>query len=68
MVEQGQQKQQAQRIVFVGAESTGKSTLSDYLAHVYETVSVPEIGRFIWEEKQGRLNAADYVEIALKHR
>lgn len=58
----------AQRVVFVGAESTGKSTLSEYLAHAYGTVAVPEIGRFIWEEKQGRLDAADYVEIALKHR
>jgi nicotinamide riboside kinase len=68
MTEQVRQLQQAQRVVFVGAESTGKSTLSAYLAQVYGTVSVPEIGRFIWEEKQGRLNAADYVEIALKHR
>jgi nicotinamide riboside kinase len=29
---------------------------------------VPEIGRFIWEEKGGNLNADDYVEIAVKHR
>jgi nicotinamide riboside kinase len=58
----------AQRVVFIGAESTGKSTLSACLAHQYGTVSVPEIGRFIWEEKQGRLDADDYVEIALKHR
>ena len=67
-MEQAQQLQAAQRVVFVGAESTGKSTLSDYLAQAYGTVSVPEIGRFIWEEKQGRLDADDYVEIALKHR
>jgi nicotinamide riboside kinase len=57
-----------ERIVFVGAESTGKSTLSEYLARAYGTVSVPEIGRFIWEEKAGQLNADDYVEIAVKHR
>lgn len=56
------------RIVFVGAESTGKSTLSEHLARAYDTVSVPEIGRYIWEEKGGRLNADDYVEIAVKHR
>lgn len=56
------------RVVFVGAESTGKSTLSEYLARAYGTVSVPEIGRFIWEEKGGQLNADDYVEIAVKHR
>lgn len=56
------------RVVFVGAESTGKSTLSEYLARAYGTVSVPEIGRFIWEEKAGQLNADDYVEIAVRHR
>ena len=59
---------EALRVVFVGAESTGKSTLSDHLARVYGTVSVPEIGRFIWEEKGGKLDADDYVEIALRHR
>lgn len=58
----------AGRVVFVGAESTGKSTLSEYLARAYDTVCVPEIGRFIWEEKGGKLVADDYVEIALKHR
>lgn len=68
MVEQTQQLEEVRRVVFVGAESTGKSTLSEYLARAYGTVSVPEIGRFIWEEKQGRLNADDYVEIAVKHR
>lgn len=72
MVEQGSKASagagQARRVVFLGAESTGKSTLSDALARDYGTVSVPEIGRFIWEEKQGRLDAADYVEIAVRHR
>ncbi|MFS2015920.1 AAA family ATPase [Massilia sp. CT11-108] len=41
MVEQGGT---VQRIVFVGAESTGKSTLSEHLARAYNTVAVPEIG------------------------
>jgi nicotinamide riboside kinase len=58
----------AERVVFVGAESTGKSTLSETLARAYGTVSVPEIGRFIWEEKGGKLDADDYVEIAIRHR
>jgi nicotinamide riboside kinase len=58
----------AERVVFVGAESTGKSTLAEYLAHAYDSVSVPEIGRFIWEAKGGKLDADDYVEIAVKHR
>jgi nicotinamide riboside kinase len=65
MVEQGST---VQRVVFVGAESTGKSTLSEYLARAYDTVAVPEIGRFIWEEKEGRLGPDDYVDIAIKHR
>jgi nicotinamide riboside kinase len=56
------------KVVFVGAESTGKSSLAEFLAREYDTVSVPEIGRFIWEEKQGRLDPDDYVEIAVKHR
>ena len=68
MVEQGKAANGVQRVVFVGAESTGKSTLTNTLAHVYDTVAVPEIGRFIWEEKQGRLDPDDYVDIAVKHR
>ncbi|OON62065.1 hypothetical protein B0920_00800 [Massilia sp. KIM] len=55
-------------VVFVGAESTGKSTLAQHLARTLGAGFVPEIGRFIWEEKQGRLDADDYVEIAERHR
>lgn len=55
-------------VVFVGAESTGKSTLAAYLAREFDTAYVPEIGRFIWEEKKGQLNVDDYVDIAVKHR
>lgn len=55
-------------IVFVGAESTGKSTLASYLAREFDTQYVPEIGRFIWEEKKGQLTMDDYVDIAVKHR
>lgn len=61
-------KQGAAMVVFVGAESTGKSTLARHLADRYGAPFVPEIGRFIWEEKQGDLDAADYVEIAERHR
>lgn len=57
-----------QMVVFVGAESTGKSTLVEYLAHEYDTVFVPEIGRFVWEEKNGVLDVDDYVAIAEMHR
>jgi len=61
-------QQQVGMVVFVGAESTGKSTLAQHLAHRLEAGFVPEIGRFIWEEKQGQLTADDYVEIAERHR
>lgn len=61
-------KQGAAMVVFVGAESTGKSTLARHLAERYGAAFVPEIGRFIWEQKQGELDAADYVEIAERHR
>lgn len=64
----GAQQQQVDMVVFVGAESTGKSTLAQYLAQRQGAGFVPEIGRFIWEEKQGRLTADDYVEIAERHR
>jgi nicotinamide riboside kinase len=64
----GKEQGTVERVVFVGAESTGKSTLAEYLARIYGTVAVPEIGRFIWEAKGGKLNADDYVEIAVRHR
>jgi HTH-type transcriptional repressor of NAD biosynthesis genes len=35
----------ARRVALLGAESTGKSTLSEKLAHHFETVWVPEYGR-----------------------
>lgn len=64
----GAQQQDVGMIVFVGAESTGKSTLARHLAQRLDAGFVPEIGRFVWEEKQGDLNADDYVEIAERHR
>jgi NadR type nicotinamide-nucleotide adenylyltransferase len=41
----------AKRICIVGAESTGKTTLSKDLAKHYNTVWVPEYGRFMSEGK-----------------
>lgn len=55
-------------VVFVGAESTGKSTLAEHLAREFGTVFVPEIGRTVWEEKKGKLTVDDYVDIAVQHR
>lgn len=68
MAERDLETDVVQKIVFVGAESTGKSTLVAHLAREFGTVFVPEIGRFVWEEKQGKLDVSDYVDIAVKHR
>lgn len=68
MAERDVDTNEVEKVVFVGAESTGKSTLAEYLAREFDTVFVPEIGRFIWEQKKGRLTVDDYVEIAVKHR
>jgi nicotinamide riboside kinase len=64
----GEQGMGSRLVVFVGAESTGKSTLASMLARGQGAQFVPEIGRFVWEEKQGQLVAADYVQIAERHR
>jgi len=42
----------ARRVVLVGAESTGKSTLAAALAESLGTVWVPEYGRFYWEGRR----------------
>jgi NadR type nicotinamide-nucleotide adenylyltransferase len=39
------------RVVLIGAESTGKTTLAKHLAEHFTTVWVPEFGREHWEKK-----------------
>jgi len=39
------------RVVLIGAESTGKTTLAQHLANVYQTNWVAEYGREYWEQK-----------------
>jgi nicotinamide riboside kinase len=68
MAERDAKMDVVEKVVFVGAESTGKSTLVEYLAREFDTVYVPEIGRTVWEQKKGQLNVDDYVDIAVKHR
>lgn len=41
----------ALRVVLIGAESTGKTTLCEQLAAHYDTVWVPEYGREHWQHK-----------------
>lgn len=57
-------------VVFLGAPSTGKSTLAARLAEVYNTVWMPEYGREYWQQHQieRRLTLAQLVEIAEGHR
>ncbi len=53
-----------QRVVLLGGESTGKSTLAAALAGRLGTVFVSEYGREFWEAKSGRLVLADMLSIA----
>jgi HTH-type transcriptional regulator, transcriptional repressor of NAD biosynthesis genes len=47
------------RVVLVGAESTGKTTLCEQLARHYNTCWVPEYGRENWEEKLAAVKSLD---------
>jgi HTH-type transcriptional repressor of NAD biosynthesis genes len=65
-----------QRIAFVGAESTGKTTLAERLAGEYDTNWVQEFGREFAEVKQSeagsledmRWSTSDFVSIAAAQR
>jgi HTH-type transcriptional regulator, transcriptional repressor of NAD biosynthesis genes len=56
-------------IVFLGAPSTGKTTLTEQLARIYQTTWMPEYGREYWETHQvdRRLSLEQLVEIAEGH-
>ena len=65
------------RVVLVGAESTGKTTLAEKLAGVYQTLWVPEYGREHWEKKVAGLSmdgplpgwsAEEFVDIATEQQ
>ncbi len=56
------------KIVFLGAESTGKSTLAARMAEELDCWVVPEYGREVWQNKKGDLTASDYIHIAQHHR
>jgi len=57
-------------VVFLGAPSTGKTTLCQALAERLETAWVPEFGRTYWEAHQveRRLTPGQLLEIATGHR
>jgi len=56
-------------VVFLGAPSTGKSTLVEALAKEYDTIFMPEYGREYWDEHQQdkRLTLDDLNTIAKVH-
>jgi NadR type nicotinamide-nucleotide adenylyltransferase len=56
-------------VVFVGAPSTGKTTLAQALAQTFDTVWMPEYGREYWENNQvnRRLSLGQLLEIAEGH-
>lgn len=49
----------ARRVVLIGAESTGKTTLAQQLAERFDTTWVPEYGREHWEKKVSGLSMND---------
>jgi len=57
------------KVVFVGAMSTGKSTITEELAKAYKTVFVPEYGREYWEKNQvdRRITFEAFDEIVVGH-
>lgn len=58
------------KVVFLGAPSTGKTTLAKALANTYDTVWMSEYGREYWDAHQQnrRLTLEQLVEIAEEHR
>ena len=57
------------KVVFVGAMSTGKSTIAEALAEKFNTSFVPEYGREYWEKNQveRRISFEAFNEIAAIH-
>jgi len=55
------------RVVVIGAESTGKTTMVRRLARHYDTVWLPEYGREYIDKKQAPPELADILKIARGH-
>ena len=57
------------QVVFLGAPSTGKTTLAELMANRYNTIWMPEYGREYWEQHQieRRLTQDQLLELALGH-
>jgi len=57
-----------ERVVFVGTESTGKSTLAQRLAEDLGTLWTHEFGRELWEAQGGEGSFADHLRLARRQR
>lgn len=57
------------KVVFLGAESTGKTTLAREMANIYQTEWMFEYGREYWEKHNvgGKLSLEQLVELAKIH-
>lgn len=53
----------SKKVVIIGPESTGKSTLSQELAHHYQTAWVPESARAYLDQLHRQYNKEDLLEI-----
>jgi len=64
------QNDYVKKVVLVGTESCGKTTLAQSLARTYNTSYVPEVGRDVTIEKGDYLNLLkdDYAEILYRHK
>ena len=51
------------RVVLLGGESSGKSTLAAALAAHFQTVWVHEYGRELWEQQHGSMSEADLLKV-----
>jgi NadR type nicotinamide-nucleotide adenylyltransferase len=56
------------RVVFVGTESTGKSTLAKRMAEELDTLWTHEFGRELWEAQGGEGTFADHLKLARRQR
>ena len=57
-----------ERVVFVGTESTGKSTLARRMAEQLGTLWTHEFGRELWEAQGGQGTFADHLKLARRQR
>ncbi len=57
-----------ERVVFVGTESTGKSTLARRMAEELNTLWTHEFGRELWETQGLQGSFADFLKIARRQR